>query len=79
VVLIGEPTRSARTAIPADWHDRVVDLGGHRPARDLVRDLLSEKDGPELSLVAIGNIHGQGELLIAELDKLPTIVAEAHG
>ena len=79
VVLIGEPTRSARTAIPADWHDRVVDLGGHRPARDLVRDLLSEKDGPELSVVAIGNIHGQGELLIAELDKLPAIAAEAHG
>jgi poly-gamma-glutamate synthase PgsB/CapB len=70
VVLIGEPTRSARAAIPAEWHDRVVDLGGHRPARELVRDILSGSRG-ELSLVAIGNIHGQGELLIEELAKLP--------
>jgi poly-gamma-glutamate synthase PgsB/CapB len=80
VVLIGEPTRSARSAIPAGWQDRVLDLGGHRPARDLVRDLLSEQDGTaELSLVAIGNIHGQGELLIEELDKLPTVPVEVRG
>ncbi|MEA5366728.1 poly-gamma-glutamate synthase PgsB [Amycolatopsis sp., V23-08] len=77
VVLIGEPTRSARVAIPAAWHDRVVDLGGHRPGRDLVRDLLSGTGG-DWSLVAIGNIHGQGELLIDELAKLPAVPAEAR-
>ena len=79
VVLIGEPTRSARSAIPANWQDRVLDLGGHRPARDLVRDLLSNEDGSDFSLVAIGNIHGQGELLIEELEKLPAAGAEVRG
>ncbi|MEC3977582.1 poly-gamma-glutamate synthase PgsB [Amycolatopsis sp. H20-H5] len=69
VVLIGEPTRSARAAIPSDWHDRVVDLGGHRPAKDLLRGIVEGIDR-EASLVAIGNIHGQGELLIEELAKL---------
>ncbi|WP_405058583.1 poly-gamma-glutamate synthase PgsB [Kribbella sp. NBC_01505] len=75
VVLIGEPTRSARTAVPAEWQDRILDLGGRRPAADLVRDLL---DGQydELSVVAVGNIHGQGELLIEELAKLPAASAE---
>ncbi len=77
VVLIGEPTRSARTAIPAAWHDRVVDLGGHRPARDLLRDLLAGQDA-DWSLIAIGNIHGQGELLLDELAKLPGANVEAR-
>jgi gamma-polyglutamate synthase len=71
VVLIGEPTRSARAAIPAEWHDRVVDLGGKRPGREMLRVILAGRDRRELSLVAIGNIHGQGELLIDELAKLP--------
>ncbi|MCR6482935.1 poly-gamma-glutamate synthase PgsB [Amycolatopsis sp. OK19-0408] len=70
VVLIGDPTRSARTAIPGGWHDRVLDLGGHRPAADLVRALLDGRG--ERSVVAIGNIHGQGELLLDELAKLPS-------
>lgn len=79
VVLIGEPTRSARAAIPAAWHDRVVDLGGYRSAEDLVHDLFSGHDGEDFSLVAIGNIHGQGELLIEELAKLPVASAEVRG
>ena len=37
IVLIGEHTRSAKVAVPAELADRVVDLGGstrlHRPAR----------------------------------------------
>lgn len=69
VVLIGEPTRSARVAIPGDWHGKVLDLGGARTAKDVVRGII-DGIGPEASLVAIGNIHGQGELLIAELAKL---------
>ncbi|TDD62844.1 poly-gamma-glutamate synthase PgsB [Kribbella antibiotica] len=71
VVLIGEPTRSARAAVPAEWQDRILDLGGRRAPEDLVRELLSGHDHDELSVVAIGNIHGQGELLVEELAKLP--------
>ncbi|QRP50433.1 poly-gamma-glutamate synthase PgsB [Amycolatopsis sp. FDAARGOS 1241] len=72
VVLIGEPTRSARVAIPAEWHDRVVDLGGARTPRDLLRGIVRGTE-PEASLVAIGNIHGQGELLLDELAKLEPV------
>ncbi|MEV6900379.1 poly-gamma-glutamate synthase PgsB [Amycolatopsis sp. NPDC051372] len=69
VVLIGEPTRSARVAIPAEWQDRVVDLGGSRSPRELLRGIVSGIE-VEASLLAIGNIHGQGELLLEELAKL---------
>lgn len=72
VVLIGEPTRSARVAIPDEWQDRVVDLGGSRPSQELLRKIIGGVDR-QASLVAIGNIHGQGELLIDELAKLETI------
>ncbi|MCQ4079538.1 poly-gamma-glutamate synthase PgsB [Streptomyces sp. RB6PN25] len=71
VFLIGHPTKSARDGIPADWQGRVVDLGGdRRDPEELTRDILGEL-GPVSSLVAIGNIHGQGELFLeclAELD-----------
>ncbi|GGS32604.1 PGA synthase CapB [Streptomyces humidus] len=71
VFLIGHPTRSAADAIPAHWTGNVVDLGGDRrdPAR-LTADLLAHL-GPDSSLVAIGNIHGQGELLLERLAALP--------
>jgi poly-gamma-glutamate synthase PgsB/CapB len=72
VVLIGEPTRSARNAIPSAWHDRVVDLGGSRPPRELLRGIV-DGIGRQASLIAIGNIHGQGELLIEELAKLEPV------
>ncbi|EOD69069.1 poly-gamma-glutamate synthase PgsB [Amycolatopsis vancoresmycina] len=72
VVLIGEPTRSARVAIPSEWHDRVVDLGGSRSPRDLLRGIVGGV-GRQASLIAIGNIHGQGELLIEELAKLEPV------
>ncbi|MET9001925.1 poly-gamma-glutamate synthase PgsB [Amycolatopsis sp. Hca4] len=72
VVLIGEPTRSARAAIPSEWHDRVVDLGGSRSPRDLLRGIVGGV-GRQASLIAIGNIHGQGELLIEELAKLEPV------
>jgi poly-gamma-glutamate synthase PgsB/CapB len=72
VILIGEPTRSAKAAIPPEWHGRVLDLGGARPGSKLLREIL---DGVswEASLVAIGNIHGQGEVLIDELAKLEMV------
>ena len=72
VVLIGEPTRSARAAIPSEWHDRVVDLGGSRSPRELLRGIIGGV-GRHASLIAIGNIHGQGELLIEELAKLEPV------
>jgi gamma-polyglutamate synthase len=71
VFLIGQPTKSARDGIPASWHGRVVDLGGdRRDAGELTAELLREL-GPDASLVAIGNIHGQGELLLEHLARLP--------
>ncbi|WP_435840865.1 poly-gamma-glutamate synthase PgsB [Streptomyces cinnamoneus] len=71
VFLIGHPTKSAADAIPAEWRDRVVDLGGdRRDAAGLEREILDGL-GPGASLIAIGNIHGQGELLLERLAELP--------
>ncbi|MEU9112380.1 poly-gamma-glutamate synthase PgsB [Streptomyces sp. NPDC048483] len=71
VFLIGHPTKSARDGIPPDWTSgRVVDLGGdRRDATELTHALLAEL-GPDSSLVAIGNIHGQGELFLEHLGEL---------
>jgi hypothetical protein len=71
VFLIGHPTKSASDGIPAGWQGRVVDLGGdRRDAGELTAELLAGL-GPDSSLVAIGNIHGQGELLLEHLAELP--------
>ncbi|MDT4988540.1 MAG: gamma-polyglutamate synthase, partial [Micromonosporaceae bacterium] len=40
VYLIGEPTRSASTAIPSRWQDRVVDLGGRRTGQQMVTGIV---------------------------------------
>ncbi|GHE05630.1 poly-gamma-glutamate synthase PgsB [Streptomyces alanosinicus] len=70
VFLIGHPTRSAADAIPAHWTGNVVDLGGDRRDPDrLTADLLAHL-GPDSSLVAVGNIHGQGELFLERLTAL---------
>ncbi|MCC5478759.1 poly-gamma-glutamate synthase PgsB [Streptomyces barringtoniae] len=70
VFLIGHPTKSAADAIPTHWTGNVVDLGGDRRDPDrLTTDLLAHL-GPDSSLVAIGNIHGQGELLLERLTAL---------
>ncbi|MFD8546883.1 poly-gamma-glutamate synthase PgsB [Streptomyces sp. NPDC059649] len=71
VFLIGHPTKSASEGIPGHWTGRVVDLGGdHRDPDELLDALLDEIDG-DASLVAIGNIHGQGEHLLERLARLP--------
>ncbi len=68
--LIGHPTRSARVGLPSTWSGKVVDLGGlDREAADIFRDLVHEIDD-EASLVAVGNIHGQGELLMEYMEEL---------
>lgn len=66
IILIGEPTRSARVKIDERWQDRVVDLGGRIGARELLDGVLDTIDG-FASVLAIGNIHGQGEILLAQL------------
>ncbi|MGW6963740.1 poly-gamma-glutamate synthase PgsB [Streptomyces zaomyceticus] len=71
VFVIGHPSKSAIDAVPASWRDRAVDLGGERrPAEEFMPAMLSRMpDGA--SLVAIGNIHGQGEELLEYLGELP--------
>ncbi|MFD7444678.1 poly-gamma-glutamate synthase PgsB [Streptomyces sp. NPDC059909] len=71
VFVIGHPAKSAIDAIPAEWRDRAVDLGGDgRDGEEFMHELLGHL-GPDSSLVAIGNIHGQGELLLEHLAELP--------
>ncbi|MGW4565231.1 poly-gamma-glutamate synthase PgsB [Streptomyces sp. NPDC004561] len=71
VFVIGHPAKSAIDAIPAGFRSRAVDLGGDRrdPGEFMAR--LLETLGPDSSLVAIGNIHGQGEILLEHLAELP--------
>ncbi|MEX0991293.1 MAG: poly-gamma-glutamate synthase PgsB [Actinomycetota bacterium] len=70
LVVIGHPSRSAVDAAAKSFHGRVVDLGGEDvDPEDILRAILEEVDG-EASVVAIGNIHGQGERLLEYLDRL---------
>ncbi|WP_234374916.1 MULTISPECIES: poly-gamma-glutamate synthase PgsB [unclassified Streptomyces] len=71
VFVIGHPSKSAIDAIPADWRDRAVDLGGERRAADEFMPTLLGRMADGSSLVAIGNIHGQGEELLEYLAELP--------
>ncbi|MEV7613863.1 poly-gamma-glutamate synthase PgsB [Streptomyces sp. NPDC089799] len=76
VFVIGHPAKSAIDAIPAQWRDRAVDLGGDgRDGEEFMHELLGHL-GPESSLVAIGNIHGQGEILLEHLAELPSFEEE---
>jgi poly-gamma-glutamate synthase PgsB/CapB len=71
VFVIGHPAKSAIDAIPADWRDRAVDLGGERRSADEFMPTLLGRMSDGSSLVAIGNIHGQGEELLEYLAELP--------
>jgi poly-gamma-glutamate synthase PgsB/CapB len=68
VILIGEPTRSARATIPPAYQSRVIDLGGRRPPAHILRQIVRGVDR-FASLITVGNIHGQGELLLAEFER----------
>ncbi|HEY9439920.1 MAG TPA: poly-gamma-glutamate synthase PgsB [Streptomyces sp.] len=71
VFVIGHPAKSAIDSIPAEWRSRAVDLGGdRRDPEEFMRELLGML-AQESSLVAIGNIHGQGEILLEHLAELP--------
>lgn len=68
--VIGHPSRSAIAAVPSSWQGDIVDLGGpDREPEDIFRQIMHEV-GAEASLVAIGNIHGQGEALLEHLETL---------
>ncbi|MGA5452059.1 poly-gamma-glutamate synthase PgsB [Streptomyces umbrinus] len=71
VFLIGHPTKSASATLPSRWQGNVVDFGGDRRDFDQVVAELLGQLGRDSSLVAIGNIHGQGELLLERLATLP--------
>ncbi|NJP34315.1 poly-gamma-glutamate synthase PgsB [Micromonospora thermarum] len=75
LVLIGEPTKSARSTVPADLQDRVVDLGGKLPSEQLLEGVTAAAPD-DSSIVAVGNIHGQGEVLLHELATLPSWTCE---
>lgn len=78
IILIGEPTRSAKATVPDRLQSRVADLGGKLPPERLLEEVLHTV--PDLaSIVACGNIHGQGEVLLHELGSLPGWTAgETH-
>jgi poly-gamma-glutamate synthase PgsB/CapB len=78
VFLIGDPTRSARSKIPSPWQGRVVDLGGRMSAAALMEGIVQPL-GQQASLVAVGNIHGQGEQLLQQLGQLPRAPRRALG
>ena len=70
VFVIGHPAKSAIDAIPAEFRSRAVDLGGDKRDPEEFMARLLEQLGPDSSLVAIGNIHGQGEILLEHLAEL---------
>ena len=68
--VVGQPSRSATAAVPPAFGGTVTDLGGHdRDPAQIIRTIMEEVEA-EASLVAIGNIHGQGERLIDHLEDL---------
>ncbi len=66
--VIGHPSRSAIAAVPPEWQGELIDLGGEdRDPESIFRAIVAEVED-EASLVAIGNIHGQGERLLEHLE-----------
>jgi poly-gamma-glutamate synthase PgsB/CapB len=74
IVLIGEQTHSARARVPRELADRVLDLGGDLDV-DAFLDSVAFGPGGHACVVAVGNIHGQGEVLLSHVAALPRAVA----
>jgi poly-gamma-glutamate synthase PgsB/CapB len=74
IVLIGEQTRSAKVAVPAKLADRVIDLGGPLDFTALLDAAVTDATGGA-AVVAMGNIHGQGEVLLERMRSLPVAAA----
>jgi hypothetical protein len=66
IVLIGEQTHTARARVPRELADLVVDLGGALDVAAFL-DAVAIEPGGTGSVVAVGNIHGQGEVLLSRL------------
>src|SRR4051812_44013480 len=67
LILIGHPTRSARDAVPRGWDGQLLDLGGPtREPAEIWHQIVATVPG-EASMVAVGNIHGQGERLLEHM------------
>jgi poly-gamma-glutamate synthase PgsB/CapB len=68
--VVGQPSRSATAGVPPGFVGTVKDLGGEdREPAEIFQTILTEVEF-EASLVAIGNIHGQGERLIQHIGGL---------
>ena len=68
--VVGHPSRSALAAVPRDWTGEAIDLGGNDRDVELIFGAILEHVEQEASLVAIGNIHGQGERLLGYLEQV---------
>lgn len=71
VVVIGEQTRSARASMSPAMDERTVELGGPLDFTALADALVTDASGAA-SMVAVGNIHGQGEVLLERIAESPT-------
>lgn len=71
--VIGHPTRSVLDRLPPDWNGTAVDLGGLDRTPDEMWRAIVERVEHEASLVGVGNIHGQGELLLDYMERLGDI------
>jgi hypothetical protein len=78
IVLIGEQTHSARTAVPRKLTNRVVDLGGDLDVDAFLDEVAFGPDGYGC-VVTVGNIHGQGEVLLSRIAALPRAVPSGVG
>jgi gamma-polyglutamate synthase len=78
IVLIGEQTHSARTAVPRELTNRVIDLGGDLDVDAFLDEVAFGPDGYGCA-VAVGNIHGQGEVLLSRIAALPRAVPSEVG
>jgi gamma-polyglutamate synthase len=64
--------------VPERLQSRVKDLGGKLSPERLLEEVLAVVPD-QGSIVAVGNIHGQGEVLLHELDALPAWTAPVAG
>jgi poly-gamma-glutamate synthase PgsB/CapB len=78
IVLIGEQTHSAWTAVPLELTNRVIDLGGDLDMDAFLDEVAFGPDGYGC-VVAVGNIHGQGEVLLSRIAALPRAVPSEVG
>jgi poly-gamma-glutamate synthase PgsB/CapB len=68
--VVGQPSRSATAAVPVGFGGGVTDLGGDRRDPGQILSTIMREVEDEASLVAVGNIHGQGERLLEHLEGL---------